>query len=76
MISNLHFPVLVVEGADTHVPLEATRAWAAAASDARLLLVPNANHMTWLEGDVPRLFRSLDIFLSGAWPEGAERVEQ
>lgn len=74
ILSKLEIPVLVVEGADTHVPLDATREWARACHDARLLLVPGANHMTWLEGDVPKLFQSLKEFLSGIWPEDAEVV--
>ena len=75
ILVDRRIPVLVVEGADTHVPLGATRAWAAAAHDGRLLLVPDANHITWLEGDVPSLFRSLETFLSGTWPEGSEKVD-
>ena len=74
MIAELRVPVLVVEGADTYVPLEATRAWAATAHDGRLFLVPDANHLTWLEGDVPSLLLSLETFLSGTWPEGSEKV--
>lgn len=74
LLADLQIPILVVEGAETHVPLEATRAWAAAAHEGRLLLVPGANHLTWLEGDVPAFLRLLDTFLSGAWPEGSEEV--
>jgi pimeloyl-ACP methyl ester carboxylesterase len=43
-------PALVVEGADTQVPLEATHAWAAALPKGRFLLVPGAGHIVWLEG--------------------------
>lgn len=71
MLASFEKPVLVVEGAETHVPLDATRAWAVAAFDGRFLLVPEANHLTWLEGDVPELFRQLNEFLSGQWPEEA-----
>jgi proline iminopeptidase len=73
-LSRLRVPVLVVEGAETHVPLEATRAWVAASSNARLLLVPGASHITWLEGDVPKLLRALNDFLAGGWPEGTEEA--
>ena len=73
-LDKLKVPVLVVEGADTHVPLEATRAWVAASFNGRLLLIPGANHMTWLEGDVPSLLRALNDFLTGGWPERAEKV--
>jgi proline iminopeptidase len=76
MLASLEQPILVVEGADTHVPLDATRVWAASAPNARLLLVPGANHMTWLEGDVPKLLKQLNDFLSGQWPEGAEEIDE
>ena len=68
-------PVLVVEGAETHVPLDATREWAASAPAGRLLLASGANHLTWLEGDVPKLFSKLNEFLAGRWPEEAEVIE-
>jgi pimeloyl-ACP methyl ester carboxylesterase len=73
-LATLRQPALVVEGADTHVPLEATRAWATALANARFLLVPGANHLTWLEGDVPSLMLALNQFLEGQWPEGSEEV--
>lgn len=71
-LDSLEIPILVVEGAETHVPLDATREWVTSASNARLLLVPGANHMTWLEGDVPKLFKQLNEFLAGRWPKEAE----
>jgi pimeloyl-ACP methyl ester carboxylesterase len=73
-LSQLKMPALIVEGEDTYVPLDATRAWAATLPNARLLLVPGANHIVYLEGDVPRTVALLRIFLEGGWPEGAELV--
>lgn len=73
-LRTLRIPALVVEGAETQVPLEATREWAAAIPDARLLLVPGANHMVWLEGDVGGFLRAANQFLGGQWPMGAEVV--
>jgi proline iminopeptidase len=73
-LAKMRKPALVVEGAETKVPLDATRAWAAALPNGRMLLVPGAGHMTWLEGDVPALLRKLNQFLAGTWPEGAEIV--
>ena len=67
-------PALVVEGADTKLPLDATRAWAAALPNAHLLLVPGASHLTWLEGDIPKLMRALSQFLAGDVPQGVETV--
>jgi proline iminopeptidase len=74
ILVSLKIPILVVEGAETHVPLEATREWVISASNARLLLVPKANHMTWLEGDVPTLLKQLNEFLAGQWPKEAEDI--
>lgn len=67
--------MFLVEGVGTHAPLDVTRAWAEAAPNSRLLLVPGADHITWLEGDVPQLLRQLNEFLSGRWPEEAEDPE-
>lgn len=75
-LAKMQQPALIVEGADTQVPLEATRAWAAALPNGRLLLVPGAAHIVWLEGDVPALMRKLNLFLAGDWPEGAEVVRR
>ena len=72
-LAKLQQPVLVVEGADTKVPMNATRAWADALPNGRLLLVPSASHMTWLEGDVPKLMIELNRFLAGEWPPDAKR---
>jgi len=66
-------PTLVLEGADTRVPLDATRAWARAIPGARLLLIPHANHMLYLEGG-DAFFGAVETFLGGDWPAGAEEV--
>jgi len=73
---KLPHPALVVEGADTQVPLDATRAWAAAFPNGRLLLVPGTSHLVWLEGDVPKLMRALNQFLAGSWPDGAKPARE
>lgn len=75
-LAKLQQPALVVEGADTQVPLDATRAWAAALPNGRLLLVPGASHIVYLEGDVPRTTQLLKRFLEGGWPEEAEVVRR
>lgn len=75
-LAKMHIPALVVEGADTQVPLDATRAWAAALPNARLLLLQGARHILYLEGNVPRTTQLLHAFLNGGWPEGAEIVRQ
>ena len=74
LLEQMQIPALVVEGAETKVPLAATRAWAAALPNSRLLLIPGANHIVYLEGDVERTTQLLLQFLDGTWPEGAEVV--
>jgi pimeloyl-ACP methyl ester carboxylesterase len=73
-LQEIPVPILVVEGEDTHVPLEATRVWVESSPNSRLLLMPNANHMTWLEGDLPAFFGAMQQYLAGEWPEGAEEL--
>lgn len=69
-LRTLQVPTLVVEGAATRVPLDATEEWARVIPDARLLLVPGASHLLWLEGGEP-FFQAAELFLSGQWPAAA-----
>lgn len=70
-LSRLRVPVLVVEGEKTNVPLDSTRQWAAATEGARLLLIRNAGHATFIE-QPEELCRNLQIFLSGEWPPASQ----
>lgn len=49
LLARVRAPVLVLEGARSVVPLDATREWARAVPGARLHLVPDAGHMPWLD---------------------------
>ena len=49
MLKRIGVPALVIEGERTNVPLDATEAWARWLPNARLLLIPNAGHMNWLD---------------------------
>ena len=72
MLQRLTMPVLVMEGMRTNVPLDATRAWAAALPDSRLLLVGDAGHELFL--DQPEAFtRAAEQFLRGRYPPGSSR---
>ena len=42
-------PSLTIEGEKTQIPLDATESWAQASPDCRLLLVPDAGHMNWID---------------------------
>jgi proline iminopeptidase len=73
-LARLKVPVLVVEGEKTYVPLDATREWAKSAPGARLLLLPGAGHLNYLER--PDLFfPQVGLFLNGEWPAGAKEIK-
>lgn len=69
-------PVLIVHGTkDRNSPYGGARDWAAQLPDARLVTAPNAAHAPWIEA--PELvFRSIETFLNGAWPDAAEKVSE
>jgi proline iminopeptidase len=66
-------PVFVIHGAGDVVPPEGAREWAASYPNARLLMLPRAGHL--IQAEEPRaFFSSIETFLAGGWPEGAETV--
>ena len=70
-IKNVHIPALVLEGAETNVPLDATREWAESLPNARLLLIPHAGHLNWV--DQPEaVISAMDEFFKGNWPPGSK----
>jgi proline iminopeptidase len=75
LLRKLPMPALVLEGAESKVPLDSTRAWAAEMIDARLLLVKNAGHLFPIEQ--PDAFdAAIKRFLGGDFPPGAEVVRK
>ena len=67
LLRRIRVAALVIEGAETQVPLDDARAWTAALSNGRILLVPGAGHMNWL--DQPEtVISALDMFFRGEWP--------
>jgi proline iminopeptidase len=73
-LTGLHFPVLVLQGTDDLVPVEASREWAAALPDARFLSIEGVGHHPYLERPQD-FFPAAEAFLRGEWPEGAEAVQ-
>jgi proline iminopeptidase len=70
LMKNVHVPALLLEGAETKVPLEATREWEKFLPDARLLLIPSAGHQNWV--DQPEaVISAMDEFFRGHWPVGS-----
>lgn len=70
-LRTLRVPALVIEGDKTNVPLDSTRAWAAAVPGGRLLLVPAAGHATFADQPAAVL-DAIRGFLAGKWPAGAQ----
>jgi proline iminopeptidase len=74
-LRHLTMPALVIEGAETEVPLEATREWVITMPNARLLLIPDAGHELWAEQ--PTAFiKAAEEFLRGKFPKRAEVVRR
>jgi pimeloyl-ACP methyl ester carboxylesterase len=71
----LEFPVLTIHGTqDRQSAYGAGREWATHLTDARLLTVPGAAHMVWI--DAPEVVVSaIDEFLAGGWPAAAEDLK-
>ena len=69
-MKKVKVPALVLEGAGTRVPLDETREWVKSLPDARLLLIPNAGHLIWV--DQPEaVISAMDEFFRGEWPVGS-----
>lgn len=74
-LASLDTPLLVMQGTDDLVPLEASRDWAAYAPNGYFLPIAGAGHHPYLER--PRdFFAAADRFLKGEWPQGAQAVER
>jgi alpha-beta hydrolase superfamily lysophospholipase len=73
-LKALRFPVLTIHGTkDRNAPYGGGRQWSMLLSESRLVTVPRAAHMSWIEA--PELvFSSIDAFLNGDWPTTSERV--
>ena len=67
--------VLTIHGtADRNARYEGGRAWASSVPDGRLVTIPGAAHMMWL--DAPEVtFAAIRAFLREEWPLGSQRVE-
>jgi proline iminopeptidase len=70
-LAKLKIPVLVIEGEKTNVPLDSTREWAKTPPDARLLLIPDAGHATFID-QPDALLREIEVFLKGDWPANSK----
>jgi proline iminopeptidase len=74
-LATFQAPLLVIQGTDDVVPLEAARDWAASAPEARFLPIEGAGHHPYIEKP-KAFFPAAESFLSGAWPQQAEIVRR
>jgi proline iminopeptidase len=72
-VKSLDVPVLTVHGDHDTIPMEGARTWVYSLPNARLLVIPNAGHLPFVE-DPELFYPSVDAFLRGEWPERAEVV--
>ena len=71
LMKNVRVPALVLEGAETNVPLDATREWVKFLPNARLLLIPHAGHQNWVD-QPDAVISAMDEFFRGTWPTGSK----
>lgn len=74
-LAKLKMPALVVEGEKTNVPLDSTREWARNPPNARLLLIPDVGHATFI-GKPGVLPGEIETFLQGGWPASSKPAEK
>jgi proline iminopeptidase len=72
-LAHLDLPVLVIQGGEDLVPIQASRDWAASCPDARFLAIEEAGHHPYIERP-QEFFPAAEAFLRGGWPAGAEVV--
>jgi proline iminopeptidase len=71
LAQGFDIPVLTIHGESDTLPLEGSRVWVQTMRNARLLFVPEAGHLPFVEQ--PEIFYpAVDTFLRGEWPAGAE----
>ena len=60
-LAKITIHALVREGEKTNVPLEATREWAKHLANGKLVLIPEAGHVFFMEKP-QAFFRAVDVF--------------
>ncbi len=72
-LAELRMPILVMQGMDDLVPIEASQDWAAHAGNARFLAIEGSGSHPYIEKP-KEFFPAADEFLRGDWPRGSEAV--
>ncbi len=66
MLKHISVPVLVLEGEKTNVPLNSTKEYVRNIKNAKLVLIPNANHQNWLD-QPEEVLNALDVFFKSTF---------
>lgn len=61
-VRSVRIPTVIVHGARDAIPVAASRAWSAALPNARLVVIPAADHLPWVE-QPEQFFPVVDRFL-------------
>ena len=70
-LKKITAPVLTIAGLkDRNVPFGSAKEYAKHLPNGRLIRVPNAAHIPWIE-DPDLVFGAIDAFLDGQWPKSA-----
>ena len=72
-LATLDPPVLVIQGTEDLVPVQASREWAEHCRDGRFLPIPGAGAHPYIERP-QEFFPAAEAFLQGEWPRAAEPV--
>jgi proline iminopeptidase len=72
-LEGFDVPLLTIHGDYDHIPMESAREWVKLVQDGRLLVVPEAGHLPWLE-QPELIFSAVNSFLEGVWPKEAKVV--
>jgi proline iminopeptidase len=72
-LRTLPVPTLVIHGAEDAIPEASARAWVEALPNARLLVLPEADHYPHVD-QPPSFFAAARQFLRGGWPTGSPTV--
>jgi len=73
-LKTISVPVLTIHGSNDRTSVyQNGRNWAAQLPDARLVTVPGAAHLMWLDDPVTT-YAAMRAFLRGEWPLGSEKI--
>lgn len=76
LLAGLEMPALVIEGAQSPLPLDGEYAWAQSLPNARLWLLDQVGHAYPFVEAPGVFFPGVERFLNGDWPDGAVSISE